>query len=193
MKKIIFYNIIIIFLLLMCFQGYAISDESYKNHPGYVDFGNLEGFMDAEETVEVFIRGPILKFVSKATQQEDPQLSKFLNDLVIIKVNVFSLEGKDENKVLSLIGDVAKKLKNKNWDPMVRVKEKDERVEIFTLSDKGNEMQGLTIMVLDNADNEAVFINIAGKIDPEQLGKLGDKFDIPELGDVPTDKNKVQE
>ncbi|MBN1155527.1 DUF4252 domain-containing protein [candidate division KSB1 bacterium] len=189
MKRTLVYNITFLLVIMLCFPALSSADDAYKNHPGYVDFGNLEGFMDAEETVEVFIRGPLLKFVSKATQKEDPDLSKLLDNLVVIKVNVFSLEGKDENKVLTLMKDVSKKLTSKNWEAMVRVKEQDERVEIFTLFDKADEMQGLTLMVLDNGDHEAVFINIAGKIDPEQLGKLGDKLNIPELNDVKIDTN----
>lgn len=191
MKKILIYNIIFVLLICISLPNFARADDSYKKHPGYVEFGNLEGFMDAEETVEVFIRGPLLKFVSKATQGEDPELSRLLSDLVVIKVNVFSTDDKEKGQVLELIANIAKDLKKKNWETMVKVKEKGERVEIFTLFDNNDEMQGLTIMVMeDGVDQETVFINIAGKIDPEQLGKLGDKFDIPELDDVDVKKHQ---
>ena len=37
-------------------------------------------------------------------------------------------------------------------------------------------------MVVNN--KEAVFVNIIGNIDPEQLGKLSGQFNIPKLSDI---------
>ena len=179
MKKII---ILIICLSLISSTLFAQNNDDYKKHPGYIDFGNLDDFKDAEETVEVFIKGPILKFVARATANEDPGLSQLIKDLVLIKVNVFSIERNQMNDVKSIIKKVSKKLDPKKWEIMVRVKERNEYVEIYTQFAKNDELTGLVIMAVE--DDEAVFVNIVGKIDPDQLGKLSNKFNIPNLDSV---------
>lgn len=158
----------------------AQSAEDFTRHSGYVDFGSFDKFKDAEETVEVFIQGPLLKFVSRATAKEDPELSKLLDDLVLVKVNVFSVAGKEEKEIQSMIRNISGKLKSKKWETMVRVKEPGEKVEIFTQFDKNGNMTGLVVMAMESGD-EAVFVNIAGKIDPDKIARLGGKFNIPKL------------
>lgn len=185
MKKLAYLFVFILFFSSV----FAQEGESYKKHPGYVDFGNLDDFKEAEETVEVFIRGPLLKFVSKATANEDPSLSKLLDDLLLIKVDVFSIEKTQTKDVKSIIKKVSKKLASKKWEKMVRVKEPNEHVEVFTLFDNDYQLNGLVVMAVEEGD-EAVFVNIVGKIDPEQLGKLSSKFNIPKLDSVKIKKNK---
>ena len=39
-------------------------------------------------------------------------------------------------------------------------------------------------------DDKAVFVNMAGNIDPSQLGRLADKFDVPEIGSIDIQKGR---
>jgi len=48
-------------------------------------------------------------------------------------------------------------------------------VQIFMKAD-GEGMQGLTVMAVD--DEEAVFVNLLGSIDPKNLGAIMDNFDV---------------
>ena len=185
-------NLMLIFAIIIgcgiC-STFAQEREDFKKHPGYIDFGNLDAFKDAEETVEVFIKGPLLKFVSIAAAEEDPALSKLLDDLLLIRVNVFSIEKKQTKEIKKIISTVSKKLNSKNWERMVRVKEPEEQVEIFTQFNNNNELSGLVIMAVEEND-EAVFVNIVGKIDPDQLGKLSSKFNIPKLDSIKIENKK---
>jgi len=57
----------------------------------------------------------------------------------------------------------------------VQVIEHDEQVLIYMkLND--SVMEGMTVMTVDN--EEVMFINIIGQIDPKQVGKVMDSFDI---------------
>jgi len=181
MKKLIF--LLIIPVLFGYFTPYSSAQEyeDFKGAPGYIDFDNLSFFKDKEKKVEVSIKPPLLKFVSKVTSKEDPELSELLQNLQLIKVDVFDIDQTELDEVKSIIQSTSKELESKNWENIVRVKEKNEQVEIFT-NFTNDQLSGFVIMVVNN--KEAVFVNIIGNIDPEQLGKLGGKFNIPKLSDI---------
>jgi hypothetical protein len=155
-------------------------DEEYKNHPGYVDFGSFEKFQNAEETVEVFIKGPLLKFAAKAAEAEDPDMASLLNNLKLVKVNVFSMDKFSIDEVRDIMKAVSKKIDRDKWELMVRTKEPGEYVEVYTRFGKNDSLTGLVVMAVQKND-EAVFVNIVGDIDPAKLGKLSDKFNIPKI------------
>jgi len=183
----------IIFLMIILIGAVALpylQAQDYTRHPGYVDFGNLENFKNSDETIEVFIKGPLLKFVAKATENEDPDLSQLINDLLLIQVNVFEIDREKDEKVRTVINDVSKKLESKEWERMVRVNKRKERAEVFTKFDKNDALVGLVVMAIDDFDDEAVFVNIVGKIDPSQLGKLSGKFNIPEIDTIEIKRDK---
>lgn len=168
----------------------AQSNESYKEHPGYIDFGSFEQFQNAERMVDVSIKGPLLKFVAKATAGEDPELSKLLDELVLIQVNVFSIEDDQLDDVDSIIQSASKSLAGKQWQRMVRVHEYGQHVEVYLQFGDADVLTGLAVMALgddektEEEEQQAVFVNIVGKIDPEQLAKLSSKFNIPRLDEL---------
>ena len=94
MKKLI---TVLVVVLLTCFifsNVMANDDEKIKKHPGYVDFDKIKIPKDAEESVEVYVRGPLLKLVAAVTEKEDPALSKMLEKMLLIRVNTFSIDDK---------------------------------------------------------------------------------------------------
>ncbi len=181
MKRLIFLFIASAFIWYSVPCSLAQENEDTKEAPGYVDFENFDFFKDIEKKVEVSIKGSLLRFVSKAAEKEDPELSRLLENLKLIKVDVFPMDEISFDEVESVINRISKELESKNWERMVRVKEAKQRVEIYNqfIDDI---LSGLVVMAI--SDDEAVFVNIIGNIDPAQLGKLGDKFGIPKLGDM---------
>jgi hypothetical protein len=169
---------------------FAQTPETYKEHPGHVDFGSFEQFQNAATTVEVSIKGPLLKFVSKATAHEDPELSDLIDKLLLIRVNVFSIEDNQIDTVNGIIQNVSKTLASSQWERMVRVQQEGEHVEVYIQFGEADSLTGLAVMALgDDKDREgenlqAVFVNIVGTIDPNQLGKLSAKFNIPNIDDL---------
>ncbi len=157
--------------------------EAYKAHPGYVDFGSFEKFQNSPKTVEVSIKGPLLKFVSKAVAMDDPEFSKLLDGLLLIQVNVFGVNDEQALDVAGIIKSTSETLATKQWERMVRVQDENQHVEVYTQFGENGSFTGLTVMALDEEDN-AVFVNIVGTLDPEQLGKLSAKFNIPKLDEL---------
>jgi hypothetical protein len=176
---------ILIAALLILFAPalHAQQADDYKNHPGYIDFGSFDKFQGAEETVEVFIKGPLLKFAAKAAEQEDPDLASLLKNLKLVKVNVFSMDKLNIEDARSIMESVSKRIDKNKWELMVRTKEPGEYVEIYTQFGPDDSLTGLVVMAVQEKD-EAVFVNIVGDIDPAKLGKLSDKFNIPKLNSL---------
>ena len=181
------YITIFIFILILPFTG--IGQEDYSKYPGYVDLSDIEAFKESEATVEIFITKPLLSLIAAATSSsEDPSFSNLLSNLTLIRVETFNVHEKETKRVKKIIEKVSKKLTKKKWSRIVKVKEKDEQVEIFIKPDK-EKVAGLLIMSLEPG-NEAVFVNIVGAIDMDQLGKLSRKFDIPQLDSLETMKKE---
>jgi hypothetical protein len=83
-------------------------------------------------------------------------------------------------------------LDKKGWERIVRVREDDSNVDIYLLPSESYEsILGIVVMVAE--DEEAIFVNIVGEINPDDVARLGDHFDIEELHDIKADdikKNK---
>jgi len=157
----------------------AQEDKEIREHPGYVDFEDIEIPGDAEETVEIYVRGPLLKLVAQATNRDDPELSKLLSKLLLVKVNTFSIDSLTAQVLKQKIIKIESSLQKEKWEKVVRVKERDELVNIYLKMDH-ERVIGLVVMAVEEGD-EAVFVNIVGEIDMDSIGKLGRKFDIPQL------------
>ncbi len=181
MKKLIF--LLIVFILFGYNVSYLSAQEydSFKGEPGYIDFEKFNFFKGKEKKVELSIKLSLLKFVAKTTEKNDPELSELLGNLSLIKVDVFPIDKTETDEITSIINKISGELKSKNWESIVRVKEPNEQVEIFFQLDD-DKLSGLVVMAVNK--KEAVFVNIIGKIDPEQLGKLSGKFNIPKLDDL---------
>jgi len=163
--------------------------DDYKKHPGYVDFEAMGVFGDLESAVEVLLKGPMLDIAKNAVEEDDPELAGVLGGLKLVRVQVFNLDRSSTKEVRERTKAAAAELEKRGWEIMVRVREDDENVYVYTLpSKKGDMIDGMVVMVVDDGD-EAVFVNIAGTIDPAQMGKLGESFHLNELGDINIDFN----
>ncbi len=186
MKK---YNLIFILFLsigLVTSSIFADEDKEIKNHPGYVNLDDIEIPGDAEETVEVYVKGPLLKLVAKATEHEDPGLAEILSKLLLIKINTFSIDHELADKLKPKISKIEQDLQKQKWEKVVRVKERDELVNIYMKVDNKERIVGLLVMAIEE-DDDAVFVNIVGETDWEAISKIGHKFDIDELEDLSED------
>ena len=177
MKKLLF--IITVLIIFLAPALYAGQDADYKNHPGYVDFGSFEKFKDANQTLEVFIKGPLLKFVAKASEAGDPEMGDFIRNLKLIKVDIFSVNELNMEDARNTLKSVSNKIDKNKWELMVRIKDKNENGEIYVQFGPDDSLNGLVMMMISN--NEALFVNIVGTIDPSKLGKLSTQFNIPKL------------
>ncbi len=72
-------------------------------------------------------------------------------------------------------GKTKSSLKSSGWEPIVQVNEDDEQVLVYMKMIGGN-MEGMTVMVVD--DEEAVFVNVIGQLNPTELARVMERFDV---------------
>lgn len=182
MKRITF--LIPVLACLIAARPAASQDVNLRNEPGYLDLSSIQGWFDEEPWLEVNVKGALLRLVTEAARHEDPELSNVLQNLKAIEVRGYPLTPAQFDEIGRRTGDLAKQLESRGWDTVVRVRERDERVNIYMKVNQ-DVIAGLVVMVLE-PDNEegAVFVNIVGDIDPEQIGKIGQKFNIDPLTDL---------
>jgi hypothetical protein len=170
-------------LLLIGLAAVAMAADDYKRHPGYVDFEKMGLFGETEATVEITLKGSLLNMIIGGLGEEDPELSDMLSKLQFVHVQVFSVDELDIAALESRVKKASKKLEKDGWEVVVRVHDKksDEQVYLYILPTKSDQIiSGLVVMVIEE-DNEAVFINVVGDLDPEQIGRLGHTFGIDHL------------
>ena len=165
-------------LALCASQAARADDKSFAKHPGYVDFAALEKIGD-EAKVEVNLKGPMLGLVSKLVGNEDPALRELLANLKLVRVRVYDLTPEIEKAFLSAGSATTSKLDKSGWERVVRVRDRDERVDIyFKPSSKADLIEGVLIIAVDD---EAAFVNIVGEMRPEDVGRIGEHFDIDDI------------
>ena len=154
--------------------------------PGSVPFDELGIFPREKLSVEINLGPPLLRLVAAATGKEDPEFSRLIANLQEIRVQVFPAAAGDEGSVRTRIGRAVSWLEDHGWAATVKVREEGEETFIYLKEADGN-IQGLTLLSFEPGE-EAVVINIVGRIDPAQLGRLGQELDLPVLQKAPADK-----
>ena len=91
-----------------------------------------------------------------------------------MRVNVFEdtsalAEGVDYVK------SVSDKLRGAGWESVVTVNSADEQVRIF-MKINGDLVEGITVMAVE--ETEAVFVNVIGDLNPDELERVMDNFDV---------------
>jgi hypothetical protein len=150
-----------------------------KDDRGYVDISQVEAWFDEEPTIEVNIRGALLNLVAEATKYEDPELSDMLHRLKMIQIRGFEMRG-GRNELRTRSADLGKRLEAMGWETVVRVRDDEEHVQMYMLM-SGDSIDGMVVLAMDDRDAEAVFVNIVGEIKPDQVGRIGRKFNIGAL------------
>jgi hypothetical protein len=182
----------IIFLLFFVALHWTMSPAmaqtaELESHPGYVDLDVIPASIQMEPSIEVHIKGAILRLAAAATEREDPELAEMLLGLRAIRVYGYSSDFWTDDVAADLedlAARMAAELDDSGWDVMVRVRERDERVHVY-LREMDAVIQGMMVMVVDA--EEAVFVNITGTLDPDQVGRIGSKFRIDALEDIVPD------
>lgn len=164
-------------IALLSSAAWAQEDE-LKGYPGYVDFGQL-GSIFGEPTVEIAIGKGLLNLVSAFTASEDPEIANLFGRLDGVRVRVFETEQLADGAI-DLIKDVSSQLAGTGWVSVVTVNSADEQVRIFMKMNQ-DVVEGITVMAVE--PHEAAFINVIGFLDPEELARVMEHFDV-EVGGV---------
>jgi len=173
MKRLLMNKFVIgLFCTLLALPAMAQEDE-LKNLAGYVDFGNLSATY-GEPKITINLGGTMLNFVGMMSSSESPETSDLISKLKGIRVQIYSI-GEDTDAAMHQFGETKSNLQSSGWEPIVQVNEEDEQVLVYMKAVDGN-MEGMTVMVVD--DEEAVFVNVIGQLNPAELAKVMDRFDV---------------
>lgn len=168
-------------LALLVLPAGVSSAQRIESLPGYFDFKELEDIVGAETTLEVNFKGAILRMAAEAARIEDDTLADMLLKLQGIQVRGYTLDRAARKALENRIGPLFREMADGGWERVVRVRDDDEFVEMLIRDSTGERVEGLIVFVISGGENETVFVNIVGEIDPEDIGRLGRRFRIGAL------------
>lgn len=143
---------------------------------------------NATERVEVTLDGNMLQTVagflsSDGGEGDGADVRKLLAGLKGVYVHSYTF-GRDNAYPKEDLETARASLKSARWNRIVQSvnHEGGENMEIYLKSlNSTDDVPGLVILCAE--PRELTVVHIAGKIDPEQVGKLSGKFGIPDLGE----------
>ena len=161
----------------------ALTASSYatETEAGAIDIGQLMPSAKGQ-FVEINLSTALLKFAARIAARQEPETAELIRGLKSIRVNVVGMDETNRAGTIEKIEAVRQKLEAQGWTKMVTVREKEggDNVDIHVKQHGEDAIDGLVITVIDKK-GEAVFVNIVGNINADQLGKIADKFDIEPL------------
>lgn len=139
---------------------------------GVFPFDRIPG-LDKEPTVQIDLNPELMGFFNEAAKSADDEAGAALEGITNVSVRVYENIADDIDALVKFVDDTTARLERDGWHAVVRVNEDGERVRIYMKPGSNGLISGLTVMVTDSGPgDEAVFINVAGAIEPEQLGQI---------------------
>ena len=157
----------------------GVAQAGVEEKPGYIDFAKFGLGAGKEPTVEVNLRGPMLKLAAAASDDDDPGLNAMLSGLDAIFVRTYAMEDNSPAAFEKAISSISQYMQQNGWETIVKVREKDERAHI-AIKMEGDNVVGLTVVAMDEKDSDdgIVFVNIVGAIDLAQIGRLSHHMNL---------------
>ena len=151
---------------------------------GYVDADAFRALIDENgEVVEVNLEGPILQAIANSKDDDDPGSKDLFSKLKAIHAVIGTVKG-PVGDALALVKKTDDKLAAAGWQRIARIKDESSTVSVLTHT-TGGRVDGLVALIFDTNDKELVFANLAGEIDLNRIGEIGEKLHVPGLNSVP--------
>jgi hypothetical protein len=163
----------ILFSILLMLVTAVASAQTRIN----VDFPELAA--KADETVDVTLDGPMLRFAGKFLSDDgDERTAKdVIRNLVGIYVRSYSFQ--HEGEYDRAIADRVRSQLGPSWHKIVKVTSRhSENVDIYA-DMRGEAVQGLVIISAE--PKEFTVVNLVGPVDLDKLGSLEGQFGIPRM------------
>ena len=140
---------------------------------GAFDFDDIPG-VNQEPTVVIDINPMMVGFVRGAVRQADPATADMLEGLRSISLRVYS-DVSNVRQFNTYISNVTEELEDNGWMSMVSAQDAGSNVRIHMRMTE-EQVSGMTVMMTDGS--EAVFINIDGTLNAEDLGAVLAQFPV---------------
>jgi len=173
MKRLLINKFVIGLLCTLFTLPVIAQEDELKSLAGYVDFGDLSATY-GEPKITINLGGTMLNFVGMMSSSESPETSNLISKLKGIRVQIYSMD-KNVDAAMGQFDKTKSHLKSSGWEPIVQVNEEDEQVLLYMKTVNGH-MEGMTVMVVD--DEEAVFVNVIGQLNPTELAQVMERFDV---------------
>ena len=151
-----------------------------EEQPGYFPIDEFDILSSDSISLEINLGSALLGLVAAALESEEPELAGLIRGLKAIRVRVAEADDLDIEGIRSGLSEAADWLAGNDWSPMLRLREDDEEVYVYSRITDGV-MQGMTVLAVEGG-GEAVLVNIVGTLDAASLAGLAKAFDIPQLG-----------
>lgn len=158
-----------VFLLALCIAPIQQAlgekeppDETEKT--GLIPFDYMD---ELEAKVEVNLTHKLINLVTKSVSSK-PEVAELIQMIDGIYLRTYGKFGVAESGMIKYYQE---KLKENNWEVLVKIKETDEIVEISLLLDD-DVAYGIFVIVASTGPDEVTFINIAGEIAPDRINEL---------------------
>lgn len=172
------------FLAAACAVGLAFTSVSaVAADPGEIDFGPLLAGAVGTKTVEINLPEPLLAFAATIAKGQDADAAALIKDLKHIRVNVLGLDDKNRADISARVQKIRTELAAKGWLRAVNVQDNGDDVAVLIKLGNGSAIEGLAVTVLSR-NNDAVFVNIVGNIDPARIAAIGERYGIDHLKKV---------
>jgi hypothetical protein len=160
----------------------AAAEPRIEDLPGYLPFAELAILPHQDLKVEINLEGALLDMIGAASG-DDPEMAKLMSGLKSIRVQVANLKDGNAAPIHARLEQTAAWLDQHGWKTIVRSHDKEEEDFIY-VRESGGAIVGLTVLTFQPGD-EAAVINIVGRLDPAQIGRLGRGLHLPQLEHVP--------
>jgi hypothetical protein len=175
-------TIVLIGVMSVALAGTAAA-QTGSSHPGYYAIEEMGIFAAGDLEVDVDLKGAMLQAVASSMEGQEGDLAEVVTGLERVRVQVGSPQKADASAVNNAVGDAVAALESSGWDRILRVEEEDEQVFLFARESEGM-IVGITVLVND-AGEEVVLVNVVGSIDPVTFGKALAKMDqMPDLDEL---------
>jgi hypothetical protein len=135
-------------------------------------FDEIPG-LDMEPSVQIDLNPELMNFFTEAAKGAEGEAAAALEGITNVRVRVYEGISSDIGDLMRFVDDTTTRLERDGWHAVVRVNEGGERVRVYMKPGTDGMISGLTVMVTDSGSgDEAVFINVAGSIEPARLGRI---------------------
>ncbi len=137
---------------------------------------------NSDTLIEVNLRAPLLRILSKAVDQQDAAAGELLAQIEAISAVVVEIDKDEMDRAEDFMRDIRETLEDEGWENIARVREEHTSVNVSVLYDD-DFIEGIVAMVVEDQGEkrQVVFANIAGKLDLALMGSLGGGLKIPGL------------
>lgn len=164
-------------LLLVLLAPAAGAQEALDKDPGYVDFSRLGLYSNEEDLeVEVTLQGGLIRMFSGIFREEEPELADALSKLRSFRFRLFSLPEGEIPEQRSRSAATISALEQRGWERVVQIRTSDNWSSLY-IKWRGETISGLFAVFLDEEGSFGL-INIVGEIDPLQIGRIGQEWDV---------------